>query len=77
MALDVDDAALKALQAGNFDNLNQVVADSPFDRHMRFFNFGYRVRFGVVRQGTFTQLPTPPALSGPSGLSADLTTIAW
>lgn len=43
MALDVDDAALKALQAGNFDNLNQVVADSPFDRHMRFFNFGYRV----------------------------------
>jgi SAM-dependent methyltransferase len=42
MALDVDDAALKALQADNFDNLNEVVADSPFDRHMRFFNFGYR-----------------------------------
>ena len=42
MGLDVDDAALKALQAENFDNLNEVVAGSPFDRHMRFFNFGYR-----------------------------------
>ncbi|WP_426571821.1 class I SAM-dependent methyltransferase [Aquihabitans sp. McL0605] len=42
MALDVDDAALKALQADNFDNLNEMVADSPFDRHVRFFNFGYR-----------------------------------
>lgn len=42
MGLDVDDATLKALQADNFDNLNEVVADSPFDRHMRFFNFGYR-----------------------------------
>lgn len=42
MGLDVDDAALKALQADNFDNLNEVVAGSPFDRHMRFFNFGYR-----------------------------------
>lgn len=42
MGLDVDDAGLKALQADNFDNLNEVVADSPFDRHMRFFNFGYR-----------------------------------
>lgn len=36
------DAALKASQAANFDNLNEVVADSPFDRHLRFFNFGYR-----------------------------------
>ena len=36
------DAALKASQAANFDNLNKVVADTPFDRHMRFFNFGYR-----------------------------------
>src|SRR5688572_33476725 len=43
MALDVDDAALKALQADNFDNLNEMVADSPFDKHVRFFNFGYRV----------------------------------
>lgn len=42
MGLDVDDATLKALQADNFDNLNAVVADSPFDRHLRFFNFGYR-----------------------------------
>jgi SAM-dependent methyltransferase len=42
VGLDVDDATLKALQADNFDNLNEVVADSPFDRHMRFFNFGYR-----------------------------------
>jgi len=42
MGLDVDDAALKALQADNFDNLNEMVADSPFDRHVRFFNFGYR-----------------------------------
>lgn len=36
------DAALKASQAANFDNLNEVVADSKFDRHLRFFNFGYR-----------------------------------
>jgi len=36
------DAALKASQAANFDNLNKVVADTAFDRHMRFFNFGYR-----------------------------------
>lgn len=42
MALDVDDAGLKALQADNFDNLNEVVEGSPFDKHMRFFNFGYR-----------------------------------
>jgi SAM-dependent methyltransferase len=42
VGLDVDDAALKALQADNFDNLNEVVEGSPFDRHMRFFNFGYR-----------------------------------
>jgi len=39
---DAGDAALKASQAANFDNLNKVVADTPFDRHMRFFNFGYR-----------------------------------
>lgn len=42
MALDVDDATLKSLQADNFDNLNEVVQGSAFDRHMRFFNFGYR-----------------------------------
>ena len=36
------DAALKAGQADNFDNLNDVVAGSPYDRHLRFFNFGYR-----------------------------------
>ena len=41
-AADLDDAALKAGQAENFDNLNDVVAGSPFDRHLRFFNFGYR-----------------------------------
>lgn len=37
-----DDEALKTLQADNFDNLNDVVAATPFDRHLRFFNFGYR-----------------------------------
>jgi SAM-dependent methyltransferase len=42
VGLDVDDATLKALQADNFDNLNDVVEGSAFDRHMRFFNFGYR-----------------------------------
>ncbi len=42
MGLDVDDATLKALQADNFDSLNEVVADTAFDRHLRFFNFGYR-----------------------------------
>ncbi len=42
MGAEVDDATLKALQAGNFDNLNELVADSAFDRHLRFFNFGYR-----------------------------------
>lgn len=36
------DAALKASQATNFDHLNDVVEGSPFDRHLRFFNFGYR-----------------------------------
>ena len=36
------DAALKAGQADNFDNLNDVVAGSPYDKHLRFFNFGYR-----------------------------------
>lgn len=37
-----DDRSLKSSQAKNFDDLNDVVAGSPFDRHMRFFNFGYR-----------------------------------
>ena len=41
-ASNTGDAALKAGQAENFDNLNDVVADTPFDRHLRFFNFGYR-----------------------------------
>ncbi|MCU1356899.1 MAG: hypothetical protein JWM89_2317 [Acidimicrobiales bacterium] len=40
--VDGGDAALKAGQAGNFDNLNDVVAGSAFDRHLRFFNFGYQ-----------------------------------
>lgn len=40
--VDAGDAALKAGQAENFDNLNDVVAGSAFDRHLRFFNFGYR-----------------------------------
>lgn len=35
-------AELKAAQAENFDNLNDVVAGSAFDKHLRFFNFGYR-----------------------------------
>lgn len=38
-----DDRALKAGQAENFDSLNSVLAGSPFDRHLRFFNFGYQV----------------------------------
>jgi hypothetical protein len=44
------------------------------DTVLGYFNFGDHIRFGVIRQGTFTPLPTPPALSG---LSADLTAIAW
>lgn len=51
MATDVHDAALKARQAGNFDDLNGVVAGSPFDRHTRFFNFGYRPLSGEVPVG--------------------------
>lgn len=35
------DVALKQGQARNFDALNEVVAGSKFDRHLRFFNFGY------------------------------------
>lgn len=38
-----DDQAIKASQAKNFDDLNGVVAGTPFDKHLRFFNFGYRV----------------------------------
>ena len=44
------------------------------DTVLGYFNFGYRIRFGVVRPGTFTPLPTPPILSD---LAADLTAIAW
>jgi len=51
VGLPVDDAALKALQADNFDNLNRVVDGSPFDRHLRFFNFGYRPLEGEAPMG--------------------------
>lgn len=37
-----DDRRLKQDQAGNFDALNEVLAGTPFDRHLRFFNFGYQ-----------------------------------
>lgn len=36
------DQALKRGQAENFDGLNDVLAGTPFDKHLRFFNFGYR-----------------------------------
>lgn len=36
------DREIKAAQADNFDSLNEVVADTAFDRHLRFLNFGYR-----------------------------------
>jgi hypothetical protein len=49
-------------------------ASDSGDTVLGYFNFGNHIRFGVIRQGTFTPLPTPPALSG---LSADLTAIAW
>lgn len=39
----LEDQAIKASQAKNFDDLNGVVAGTPFDKHLRFFNFGYRV----------------------------------
>lgn len=48
---DAGDAALKAGQAENFDNLNDAVAGSPFDRHLRFFNFGYRPLAGEPAAG--------------------------
>ncbi|WP_421118974.1 class I SAM-dependent methyltransferase [Aquihabitans daechungensis] len=37
------DDVLKVAQAKNFDDLNDVLRDTPYDRHLRFFNFGYRV----------------------------------
>ncbi len=36
------DTDLKRGQARNFDALNEVVAGSKYDRHLRFFNFGYQ-----------------------------------
>jgi SAM-dependent methyltransferase len=36
------DAELKAGQARNFDGLHDVLADTPFGKHHRFWNFGYR-----------------------------------
>ena len=41
------------------------------DTVLGYFNFGNHIRFGMIRQGTFTPLPTPPALP------ANMTTIAW
>ena len=41
------------------------------DTVLGYFNFHNNIRFGVIRQGTFTLLPTPPAL--PDGMA----TIAW
>ena len=43
------------------------------DTVLAFFDFGYRFRFGVIRQGTFTSLPLPPALAE----YATRVTIAW
>ncbi len=37
------DHDIKVAQAENFDNLNAIVAETAFDRHLRFLNFGYRV----------------------------------
>ena len=37
-----EDASIKSAQADNFDRLNEVVAGTAFDRHLRFLNFGYR-----------------------------------
>lgn len=56
------DAALKASQAKNFDDLNVAVETSPFDRHLRFFNFGYRLLGDEV--------PIGPSL-GPAFPNAD------
>ncbi len=58
-AADLDDAALKAGQAENFDNLNDVVAGSPFDRHLRFFNFGYRPLEGQPVAGPHLSVAFP------------------
>ncbi|MCU1356896.1 MAG: hypothetical protein JWM89_2314 [Acidimicrobiales bacterium] len=56
MSAHAGDAGLKAAQAENFDNLNDVVAGSAFDRHLRFFNFGYRPLDG--------ETPSGPSLGG-------------
>ncbi|MFN8016557.1 MAG: class I SAM-dependent methyltransferase [Acidimicrobiales bacterium] len=48
---DRSDQAIKAAQAGNFDALNRLVAGTPFDRHLRFLNFGYQVLDGEQPQG--------------------------
>lgn len=38
---DLDDRTIKAAHAANFDALNEQVAGNAFDKHVRFFNFGY------------------------------------
>ena len=45
------DLDIKSAQAENFDNLNEVVADTPIDRHLRFLNFGYRLDDGEPAAG--------------------------
>ncbi|MEZ5203784.1 MAG: class I SAM-dependent methyltransferase [Acidimicrobiales bacterium] len=45
------DRDVKAAQASNFDDLNEIVDGTPFDRHLRFLNFGYRVLDGETPRG--------------------------
>jgi SAM-dependent methyltransferase len=46
-----DGSDIKAGQARNFDGLHDVLAETPFGRHHRFWNFGYRPLDGETTSG--------------------------
>lgn len=49
--LDRAGQELKQHQAANFDQLAETIAETPFDRHVRFLNFGYAVLDGEAPVG--------------------------
>lgn len=51
MGTEPDDAAVKTSQAANFDGLNALVDGTPYGRHLRFLNFGYRPLPGETAAG--------------------------
>ena len=51
MRAEPTDLDIKSAQAENFDHLNDIVAGTSFDRHLRFLNFGYRPAEGEAAVG--------------------------